>query len=673
MVDKKVFDEFIDMLEYVATNISGLTRPNSDKTYEKMCDLENIVYNTDNIVMVDNSCNNYSTKDWKHIIQENKDDLNFLIGLIHKSELLPDWVVLDIIKETMSGLNPQYSLDSGTCEFIRTIFSKKFNQSFFDAIVDNIPIKFLGNVIALISRDEHCNAYPFKINQEYIDKSGELIFNRLKSGNYSGSETVNNVSQQHEALCIISKEKFYEFANIVLEENNVDSRIVSALLMNKNLDPNDSKDLGMVNSLLDYCDPLYFQEIPLIAADGLSKILYEYYLLNHIDEEKNKFIDTAQFNRARNLIRNALEDKYLPKGVEYDLANILLSMKIKGENELVYTLFSNTDNPDIASQIDKLFGINKMNSLISNPNAPKDLIDKKIKEYIKKIKKQFGENEKSFIASLNSGHLPVPSDWINYLNYLIPKTTLSDEDNRFIISLDKINLLSTIAMSSGTPVHILDEIIDKYGEINSRLTFIATFNKFCIQNNVPAEIADKIKNNAYDLSDSFYHRISYPNKKNADKFNAYFTKSGLSSGQILFASRLAIEEIVNADIEIAKKLSSYLKTLLSDNNFKIKKETLKEITVYFDGFIDFKEKMKNDKFENIASVSEPYVDFIKRLHRINNRPYLYLNLYEILKDYEEYSITIDKLVESLEKNKTETKITEPVKNETMEYEQLEIW
>ena len=60
MVDKKVFDEFIDMLEYVATNISGLTRPNSDKTYEKMCDLENIVYNTDNIVMVDNSCNNYS-------------------------------------------------------------------------------------------------------------------------------------------------------------------------------------------------------------------------------------------------------------------------------------------------------------------------------------------------------------------------------------------------------------------------------------------------------------------------------------------------------------------------------------------------------------------------------------------------------------------------------------
>ena len=66
MVDKKVFDEFIDMLEYVATNISGLTRPNSDKTYEKMCDLENpLVYPNDNQIDIEIKYQGYIDKAYK--------------------------------------------------------------------------------------------------------------------------------------------------------------------------------------------------------------------------------------------------------------------------------------------------------------------------------------------------------------------------------------------------------------------------------------------------------------------------------------------------------------------------------------------------------------------------------------------------------------------------------
>jgi hypothetical protein len=662
MVDKKTFDEFVEMLYFYNMQVSELNLESKDNTYSSLVELENIANIIKTRNLQDGNNIGLSDKDWNEIIERNSENYNFLVALVHNFDL-PTSVLLNIIKQSIPG-TIRYVINSNSAALIQAICSKEFNHEVFDALLNTTQSNLLSGAIL---KEFPTGNFHFKVNQEYIDKVGRIVFDALKDTKERG---LYKLSPDYILLQHISKELAYEFSEIVLKnEEYISTSVVSMLIANKNLDINEPKDVELAKMLLDFCDPFCFEEIPSIVATPLSKLLYESVFLNCIDEKNNKIHDTSEavFKKFETLFYDAIGSNTLPESIEYDIACRLLSIRLKSDNKLIQKIFSNTQNPELVSRIDELQRTNKMIAFVNNKNISEDYLRKTCSQYCKKIKNHQNKKDSAY-----------PSDWNEIIGEVAHRIPLNDETYDFLISLNNPNLLLDIATSSKTPDKVLNKIVDFCNNAEDkkmmpkRLVFSTYITKFFNEHNVSDNIRKSI-----NLQNIYYNaQIDKPATHIlSDKFNPYLDRLNLSEEFLHILSSKDLLKVVNSDINIAKKLSKYITDMLDVPYFNAQKSTLEKIIVCLDETIKFKENIGEDGLKNIGSLAFPYSNLKNNIVISSFSPYLYLNLPSILEEYKDYSNTLLKATEKLDKENFEQIATKskPPKFKSEDFEQLELF
>ena len=378
-----------------------------------------------------------------------------------------------------------------------------------------------------------------------------------------------------------------------INQRDIHENIRTALLNNRNLNPNNPKDAELMKEIYDGgCVIENINNFSYEIKREISESLYDAYLTGFDEttgELKSK-TDHIYYN-AKSVLSHLASHNNLDEDIEYDLGMRLIDLKNRSTDQLVSAVFCNTKLPDLIRRIKDIKSGDKTTAYERNPYIPEDVLKERANELLTKMKKHIekGQDRK------------IPDVWHEYLASYCQEISFTPEQYSMLAVRAEKKLALSIATSPVTPKDDLIAFANRYADnaenwksyLAGNILLGSNTNIFCRENDISKRVTDNLMKYFVELPSST-------------------TKTDLDDKQYhnnLSYATQSIEAVSKyCDKDERDKVYKYFKEYLEQPNISPKEKNLLEYTIaVMDRDINKeKEFEKFDKEPDITKWSDSY-------------------------------------------------------------------
>lgn len=287
-----------------------------------------------------------------------------------------------------------------------------------------------------------------------------------------------------------------------ISNKNIHENIRTALLNNKNLDPQNPYDAELMYEI--YSGGCVIENIrnftPQIKRE-ISESLYEAYLTGFDEttgliKEKNDHI----YYNAKSVLTELASKGNLDEDFEYDLGLRLLDQKCRSTDQLVSAVFNNTKNVHLMERIKDIKSGDKVEAYTHNKNLPPFILEERSTELLTKMKKYIdkGQDRK------------IPDVWHEHLANYCTEIAFTPEQYSLLSVRAEKKLALNIVTSKTTPKDDLIAFANRYTDnaenwksyLAGNILMGSKLNIFCRENDITEQVRDHLMKYCIELPSS---------------------------------------------------------------------------------------------------------------------------------------------------------------------------